>query len=402
MVNLDLLSKNAAALLPVGGVVDTVIVRLGRLFAQKLLECGNMTAAELLNLENSETTSQDECDLYISQFDCDLMSNVRNLTSLAALQSRYEAFEDGILAVLAQRARRELNTINEDPPLATRLAREIETILAISPTRGSSAITLADFKARYLDRLTERCTKLLNKSQIDWNDVMQADQPLPVSEILWWASRLSNSVAMMGSIMHRLENFFGKDVDDEPGRPAPSTYRQLVKLKQRPAHRPSQHFSTTARTQTRRWEDESVQFMTERNFHAFSVCVDNVISQMSLRLDAWKKSEIHRNAKQKPRLLEVENFFYVDSIRRSLHQQGEVLDDALVCAEKILEYCTKNNISAAELVDDEIWSLFPKINRENLKQARLKVRHSDPTFPLSVAHRDWISHLSEQALQAKA
>lgn len=401
MVNLDLLSKNAAALLPVSGVVDTVVIRLGRLLANRLLECGNPAAAELIVYESDETPSHDECDLYLSQFDCHLVNNLRTLSALAALQSKYEVLEERLLGLLAQRARRELNTINEDPPLATRLAQEIEALLAISPARGPDCKDFNEFKGQILGALTLRCQELLQKPNLDWSDLIKADKPLPAEILLRWASRLAHAVATTGSIMHRLENFFGKDPIEDAGRKGSLNYRQIIKQKHRPLHRAMNLGVSASRPQTRRWEDESAQLMTERNFHAFAVCVDQVVAQLSSRLDVWSKNEIQRCAKPKPRLVDVENFFYVDSIKRSLHQLGETLEDAVICAEKLLDYCHESSVAAAELMDDEIWSLYPKINRETLKQARLRVRHSDDHFPLSVAHREWITRLSDQALLGK-
>lgn len=402
MVNLDLLSKNAAALLPVSGVVDTVVVRLGRLLAQKLVESGNSSAVQLLAYEQVETTSHEECDLYLSQLDCHLVNNLRNLAALSALHSRYEMVEERLLTLLGQRARRELNTISEDPPLATRLAHEIEAVLSISPVRGPSAEELSALRSIFLQRLTQNSQELMSKPHISWADVIKAEKPLPVDRMLWWASRLSHAVSLIGSVIHRLEGQFGKDPAEDNGRGTSTSYRQIIKHKHRPLHRQTLESLPNSRPQTRRWEDESAQLMTDRNFHAFAVCVDNVLAQLSMRLDSWTKSESFRSSKSKPRLLEVENFFYVDGIRRTLHQLGENLEDALMCAEKLLQYCHDSQVAGAELMDDEIWSLYPRINRENLKQARLKVRHSDELFPLSVAHREWVSQLSERALEKRA
>ncbi|MEN9810072.1 MAG: hypothetical protein RLZZ488_1639 [Pseudomonadota bacterium] len=398
MVNLDLLSKNAATLLPVGGVVDTVVVRLGRLLANKLLESGCTTAAQLLTYEQNEAVAHEECDLYLVELECDLINNIKSITALSALQSRLALVEDRLLTLLAQRARKELNTINEDPPLATRLAHEIEAIVSTSPLRGAQGSEFERLQATLLSASHSTCQTLLGKPHISWTDVMKADKPIPAADLLHWGSRLAQGVSLLSSVMQRLEGFFGKDPTEESNRGAPATYRQLYKFRQKPLHRVGQGKGPTGKLLRRRWEDESAQLIAERNFHAFAVCVDNVLTTMSEHLDVWDKYEMHRTAKLKPRLIEVENFFYVDGIRRSLHQLGETLEDALICADKLLDYCQENCVAAAELMDDEIWSLYPKINRENLKQARLKVRHSDRFFPLSVAHRDWISQLSEQAL----
>ncbi|NBO38507.1 hypothetical protein EBU99_07975 [bacterium] len=399
MVNLDLLSKNAAALLPVSGVVDTVIVRLGRLLANKLLDGGYSAAAHLLALESSETPSHEEADHYLTQLDCPLMSNLRSLAALASLQSRYESLEDKLLGLLAVRARRELNTITEDPPLATRLAQEIEALLAVSPARGTCAAQLSILQKTRLENLTVRCQELMARPSLSWSELVRAENPDPTLDTLWWASRLAQAVSLTGSVIHRLESQFGQDPIESKDHKHSNSYRQMLKHKHRHVQQlRSGHTSLSSRTQTRRWEDESAQLMTERNFHAFAICVDQVIGQLMQKLEIWSKHELTRVSKQKARLVEVENFHYVDGIRRGLHQIGESMEDALGCADKLLNYCHESQVAAVELMDDEIWSLYPRINRENLRQVRMKVRHSDEHFPLSVAHREWITRVTEQAL----
>jgi hypothetical protein len=398
VVNLDLLSKNAASFLPVSGVVDTVVVRLGRLFATKLLEGGHTTAAQLLALEQSETPSHDEADQYLTHLDCPLLSQIRTVVALSSLQYRTEALEDKLLNLLALRARRELNLISEDPPLATRLAQEIEALLTASPIRGGQPDNLAALQKNRLTSLTERCLELFARPTLSWMELVRSENVMPVTENLLWASHLAQAVAHAGGLIHRLDGQFGKDPVEENDPKHPSSYRQILKHKHRHLNQQRQTHATTTRQQSRRWEDESAQLMTERNFHAFAICIDNVVMQLNQKLDVWNKNEIARSSKQKSRLLDVENFHYADGIRRSLHQQGESLEDALTCAEKLLQYCQANQVSASELMDDEIWTLFPRVNRENLKQARLKVRHSDEIFPLSVAHREWITRVTESAL----
>ncbi len=398
VVNIELLPKNAAAQIPVGTVVDTVVVRLGRLLTNKLLESGNTQAAELLAYEQDQSPTPEECDLYLGQMDCEIIHNFRNLATLSALQGRYALVEDRLLSILAQRARRELNTISEDPPLATRLAQEMENLLATSLMRGPSALDVATLKNKHTSNLQLRCTELMAKPTITWTDVIKADKALPASDLLFWANRISFAITVLEGTIHRLDPHFGKDPAEEGVRGAPASFTQLVKYKHRPLHRLPLRTLAAQRLQSNRWDDDASRLLTERNFHAFGICADVVLTQLFERLTAWDKNEIHRSSRVKPRQIETENFYYADSIRRSLHQLGESIEDALTCAEKLLHYCSDSGVAAAELMDDEIWSLYPRINRENLKQARLRVRHSDLYFPLSVAHRDWISDLTERAL----
>jgi hypothetical protein len=401
VVNLDLLSKNAAEFLPVSSVVDTVIVRLGRLFVAKLVSSGHTTAATLLALERADTPSQEEADQYLTHLDCPLLNQVRTQVALGALQSSYEAFESKLLQLLALRARRELNQISDDPPLATRLAHELEALLVASPLHSRHTTELIRKQAADLSDLTNLCRSLLDRPALDWSTLVKASSPVPVEETLLWAGQLAHAVSQAGSLMHRNDGAFAKELNDEGDLNRLPTYRQLLKHKHRQLEQQWVPTHTPSKNGMQRWEDVSAQLMSERNFHAFAVCVDDVISQLKQKLSVWSRNEIARSSIQKTRLLDVENFHYADGIRRGLHQCGESLEDALVCAEKLLQYCHENQVPAAELMDDEIWTLFPRINRENLKRSRLAVRHSDALFPLSVVHREWITQVTEKALAPK-
>jgi hypothetical protein len=401
VVNLDLLSKNAASILPVSGVVDTVVVRLGRLFAHKLLESGQTAAAQLLALEQTETSASREAELYLTELECPLMVQAQQLSALCSLSWRAALLEDKLLELLASRARKELNVINDDPPLATRLAHEIETILAASPFRGAAGESLERFQAERLAGLTRTCIDLLERPIVTWGDLVRAKSPTPVAELLSLSSRLVQAVAHLEGVLSRLEGLFIPSGEEHDALHRVG-YKQKLKNKKTQTLHNRQLKSRFSRVNPEHWHEEATQDIAERNFHSFALCIDKVITQFGEALEQWSKNEIARGSKQRGRLLEVENFLYADCMRRNLHQQGEAFEDAISCAEKLLAYCQENHVSATELMDDEIWMLFPRINRENLKQARLKVRHSDENFPLSVAHREWIAKITEQALLQRA
>jgi hypothetical protein len=403
VVNMDLLSNQTSALTPVGMAVQTAVVRLGRLITNKLLESGNTQIATLLACEQGENPSQEEHELYLTHLDCALVHNFRNLTALSSLGNHYAAVEDRLLALLAQRARRELNTISEDPPFATRLALETENLLAISPLRGSNDKKLNDLEKKLDVDVRHRMTQLLTKPTTGWSDIMKAQPATPASDLIFWANSLSCAVSAIETIVYRLDPHFNKDPAEEGGRGNAKSYRQLIRQKYS-LNRQSLplHSAPFQRLHGLRWEDDAARLLMERHFYEFALLADNVLLQIQAHLEVWDKNEIHRSARVKSRQINTENFFYADGIRRSLYQLGESLDDAMTCAEKLLQYCSDSGVTAAELIDDEIWSLYPRINRENLKQARLRVRHSDDQFPLSVAHREWISGLTERALAKRA
>jgi hypothetical protein len=237
---------------------------------------------------------------------------------------------------------------------------------------------------------------------LDWTTLVKASLPVPVEETLLWAGRLAQAVSHAGSLIHRNDGAFGKEPNDESDPNRSPAYRQLLKHKHRQVEQQRLSSHVPSKNGMQRWEDVASQLMTERNFHAFAVCVDDVISQLKQKLTVWSRNEIARSSFQKTRLLDVENFHYADGIRRGLHHCGESLEDAILCAEKLLHYCHENQVPASELMDDEIWTLFPRINRDNLKRTRMGVRHSDALFPLSVVHREWITQVTERALAPQA
>lgn len=399
MVNTDLHSNQTSANTPVSTAVQTAVVRLGRLLTNKLLESGSSHAANLLACEQSEIPSHEEHELYLTQLDCEFLNNFRNITVLSSLAQHYAATEDRLLSLLAQRARCELNTISEDPPFATRLAHESEYLLSVSPLRGLTGKNLCDLETKLYTAMQNSLSRLLSKSVMGWTDIMRAEPCAPASELLFWANNLLNAISTLEINVSRLDSHFSKDPAEDGGRGNAKTYRQIVRQKHHKVQkRMPLNTLSIQRLHAMRWEDDASQHIMERNFYEFGLLAESILMQIKVCLDVWDKNETHRSARVKSRQIGTENFFYADGIRRSLYQLGESLDDAMSCAEKLLQYCSDSGVAAAELIDDEIWSLYPRINRENLKQARLRVRHSDGQFPLSVAHREWISRLTEQAL----
>lgn len=88
--------------------------------------------------------------------------------------------------------------------------------------------------------------------------------------------------------------------------------------------------------------------------------------------------------------LELTNFAYVDRLGAQLLRFGEPETEVAALRTGLFEYAQKSKVTCAEMIEDEILRLRPKINAENLARARLEVRLSDPEHLLSVARRDWM------------
>ena len=379
--------------------LELLIVQLGRHLTQRLIDSGHASFAELLLCQHADLPSSEECRLYRLQFDCPLINNVCALSALTTVHSQCWNLEGQLLDLVARRARREMNTINEDPPLATRLAREIESLFATSPTRGFHSHTLLELQNKNLQRIEQSCQSLFKREHMSWDQVMRADETQPVSETIGWAHHLLQAVMSMESIMQRIGDAFDNNPSEDGATGLSLNYRRFVQQKFSSSERTTLYSADTSPPlPALDWQHECAQQIAQRDFYEFALGLERAMKNLSQRLDVWSKNEIYRNSKSKPRRMDLENFLYVDSIRRLLQRLGEPLDDSIACAEKILQYCQDVGVAAAELIDDEIWSLYPRTNRESLKQARLMVRHSDEHFPLSVAHREWITRLTERAL----
>lgn len=398
MVNLELLTKNTASEISVADYSHKAFVQLGRLLTEALNAGGTTAVAHLLVLAQEGLEPAKEAEQYGLHLDCRFTSQYQSVIALSTLQHRYMQLEARLLRLLAMRARKELNSITEDPPVATLLTQEIEALLAASPTQPNALAGLQSLKSECLSALTNVSQSVALKAQLTWAELMSLDTGVSYNKLLFWAQRLTQAVSIVSHTITRLERHFEPQSPDTAESHAAMSYVQLLKNKQKKL--PATHTLNRLHRSTRAelWEKEALSLISEKDFFSFSLCVEAVVEQLTCKLDEWSGNDRNRGLKQKPRAIAIENFHYTDSLRRKLQELGESLEDACSCADKLLAYCKNNQISAIELMDDEIWSLFPRINRENLKQARLKVRHTDEGFPLSVVHRDWITQVTELAL----
>lgn len=398
MVNLELLTKNTAEEISVADYSHKAFVQLGRLLTEALSSGGSTSTAQLLVVAQEGLKAEHEAEQYRLHLNCSFTSEFQSVIALATLQNRAIQLETQLLELLALRARKELNTITEDPPVATVLTHEIEALLAGSPVQPDALAGLQSLKTECLDALKSLSQSIASKGQLTWTELMRLRTGISDAQLLFWAQRLSQATSILSHTMTRLERHFEPPAFDAIESQSPLSYVQLLKTKQKklPHTQPFHRIQRSARTES--WEKEALTLMTEKDFFNFSLCVEAMIDQLTSKLGEWNHSDRNRGLKQKPRALGVENFHYTDSLRRMLQELGESLDDACACADKLLAYCKTNQISALELMDDEIWSLYPRINRENIKQARLKVRHTAREFPLSVVHREWITQVTERAL----
>jgi len=398
VVNLEMLTKNTASEISVASYCHVAFVQLGRLLTEALSAGGTTSIAQLLVLPQEELEPEKEAEQYRLHLSCNFTSQFQSMTALAVLQNRVIHLETQLLQILAFRARKELNTITEDPPVATILAHEIEALLAGSPVQPNALAGLQGLKSECLDVLSQLSQTVAQKGQLSWAELMRVRAEVPDTQLLFWAQRLSQATSILSHTIARLERHFEPQPLDAAEGQTPLSYIQLLKNKQKkpPTTHAMQRLQRSSRTEF--WEKEALSLITEKDFFNFALCVEAVIDQLKCKLDEWNHNDRNRGLKQKARALGIENFHYTDSLRRTLQELGESLEDSCACADKLLAYCRTNQISALELMDDEIWSLFPRINRENMKQARLKVRHTDLAFPLSVVHRDWITQVTELAL----
>lgn len=91
--------------------------------------------------------------------------------------------------------------------------------------------------------------------------------------------------------------------------------------------------------------------------------------------------------------LALENAAYVASLERQLLLQGIETDDAKTLVHEALAYASHHGSPCADLLDDEMLRMAPRVSREALVRARLHVRHDDRDYPLSVAARNSVLEL---------
>jgi hypothetical protein len=84
----------------------------------------------------------------------------------------------------------------------------------------------------------------------------------------------------------------------------------------------------------------------------------------------------------------LENAAYGAALERQLRLQGVDAMEATTLVREVVAYAAHHASPCAEILDDEMLRMAPRISREALVRARLHVRHDDRDYPLSVAARN--------------
>lgn len=321
-----------------------------------------------------------------------LISDMLEVTALAHCAHRLESFEQRLLTYHSGQARRELNTIRHAPPLSTAVARASENLQSTSLQGGPLAPLYGELWAKIQSTATAKIDSCQAKPTLNRAEVMTFKSTEVEVWLLTVAHLILSSGENLGQAVRNLidnaastslvplrgeeEGLYKKFSDFLAKRETLLDLRRL----------PESAWSWT-RARTLAFERHFVKLAFEITAH---------IELMDTTLNAVEAlNRCLTVGAQRNRALEFENYLYIDRLGLQLRALGENADEVAKLAEGLFQYVIQNTVPCSEVLEDEIIPLNPCINRETLVRARLELRLNDRHFPLSVAHKEWITQITK-------
>jgi hypothetical protein len=362
--------------------LDSACLALGLTVGRRLFESGHfsfaaLSAARALSLaEAKEIVSATEARSHLPGR---LVREAETLASLRYLASATGILGETIEAFLAFLAHTELNHVDSLPVPTARLAADALAYLAIaSGGRARLSATLAAFE-RTAATWEERLARALGNSHptpLSFDGLLgPAEERLLLDALVVLAERTE--------ALHRALCRLARTRLLAPGNLPWASDRARARdtLFALVVDKPSQDAET------------ALSHLVEGRAREAALSLQESIARTAA-LEAALRSEHMTGRDAAPgsarRDLTLENAAYVESLGRQLRLQGVDAAEADDLSRATLDYASHHGSPCAEILDDELARLGPRIPREALVRARLRVRHEDRDYPLSVAARSAI------------
>jgi hypothetical protein len=317
-----------------------------------------------------------------------LASDVAVAAGIHLVASDLNAVEQEIGALLANRARGHMNTLEQIPHIATEAAQFLVSLEATSLQRGPGAKafaeTLAQIKAAW-DEKEQALQKMEHVSLADFQTFRTDKLERAIGFAL---QSLVTACASLQAVA--AESIFPLKGSQAQSQNATPTMATLVAFENRGTEHNKLLGILDAAKSSNALRKARHNIAVGRWVNALeSVCESAQLTQkMVSALRSVEPSPSHDPRQN--RFLSGENFLYVRALARQLLMTGAAPRDVEKLADALYEYGHKNSAACAELIDEEILALNPNIRREALAKSRLEVRLSDKNFPLSARHKEWI------------
>jgi|GEM_PF-5212104 len=389
--------KNSA--IPQGASLCETIDQAAHLTAlvagRRLFECGHFSFAPLSAAkalppnEALEVVSLEEARRLLPGT---LLGESRALSAVFWVEERVQRLRTGLRSHLAHLALTELNHIQSEPTTAGLAAACLGYLdaLPVADARISARVT-ALWQERFARALAAQ-----HGVPLDFDSLLS---PIDRADLGGVVISLASSVE---GLLHCLSHFGERRLLQTPPPPPVSAQEDLEEYEGLLAARA--HFLTST-LELRRAADLAGAHHALLQGDVANACLV-IDERVSCAEDAAtelarleKKSGLHV---LRERNLVLENFHYVRALSRQLQLLGSDGSDARALEKALFAYANEHATGASELLDDEIARLTPRLSRDTISTARVRVRHDDPSYPLSVASREDVVRAAQAGQDAQA
>lgn len=377
--------------------LDAMALHVSIDLAQRLAEGGLLNLAHISahkshSQELDASFGAEACAIEVeSHAGTTLITDLLELKAISMLHDLIVSFERQLLTVFSYQARREINTVAVFPPASTHAAKSSEALLSTSVASGPVAPLYESLWNRISAASAETLAQILKKKSVSRAEVRSfktAECEISLLSMCYFL--LSSAECLAISLRNLSENVttFSLFPLRNTGEGLYQKYGDYLK------HR--EQILDLQLASSREWSlDKARQLTFDRKYIQFCLELESKIEQWTHLLDNLNRmSQSLGQTMIRDRATEIENYLYVDRLSVHLRGYGETTEEVNRLSELLFKYSIEKNVSCSEIMDEEILRMNPRINKENICRSRLELRMNDRHFPLSVAHKEWVTQIT--------
>ena len=317
-----------------------------------------------------------------------LASDVATAAGIHLAKNDLETTETFLGGLLAARARRHMNTLEHVPHIASEAAQLLITLETASLTRGPNTKVFSNNLNLIKNCWDEKEARVHETEKISFSD-FQTFRNNKVDCAFSYS--LQSIIACCDTIECIVsESIFPLSCLAERKKNPSITFSTLLAFESR-ENQNKKLMSLVENMHSKTILQDARKHVTKgRWLQALEKIFDSIASVQEICSVIQDTEPSPSIDPRQNRFLEGENFLYVRALARQILVTGAAPRDVEKITHALFEYAAQNNAACAELRDEEILALNPNIRREALAKARLEVRLSDKSFPLSAGHKEWI------------
>lgn len=365
-----------------------IAVEIGkRLYANGLTEFAELAA---LSVAEADVPFKD-CDKHYSQLlnrtGAKLPELFLNCVAIEHILKEFGELEKQSLDYFAAVAARFLNVIDALPPTSQTAARAVESLLDHSFLRGPLWREARHAWFQLVSDVQHLLQSLMAKDVLSVEDLGKVDlkdcESRLASASSFMLACFSNAQSIYEMWMARCKTFSANAIKTDE--------ELLVRRARDFIHLREQTLRNAASDASQLRLSLARSDIFARNFVGFAEVIDAQIQECRKML----KQFLELDAKAlvvplKENTLTTEALLYVQHLSEHLKALGESHESVDKLKEQLFKYALKCKVPCADILDEEMLQLVPTLRKESVTRAKLEVRLNETSYPLSVAHKEWV------------